>query len=817
MNKDVNPSPKAKPTATAIAAATATATNTTNDENSNPARLVSRPTSPINRSEMRSQSPTGVPVPHSRPAWQLQSQSQLQPPTGVSVPFPLAPPEQQQQNTADHSISFDIDTTYPWSLGCTDGSFAIMSVQEQQRQHLEQLHYQFQQANTITTHASSSNGTDGTASVSANMNMNMNGSTNPPTIPPGSDGSAASTSASALSTDGNGDGSREGNHTMNNKNPANGAAEAAVAGAQEAAQAKIKAAVEVVREGRSLYPERLFLQSSSSVDAVLSATCEVNSFEIAEMWLRTGLRIHQLTNSHLRPTALQDSVRQDVVDVYYGKKSNERTHRLSPALCRRAKDANDVVWITCDTSNGAEALKMSLNNVRTAVAVPVCHEATNTNVTIIYFSLRKIVLKPQAVEFLVHMSLSAAVALVNTLDKDGLNDPVRGVPTDREGRARASSMSSNAFNNNNNNTNNDTNRQLSKTTDGVGSNRRNRSQAVGSNSINYGYQRAETTSITGAPLDLQWCQLHNVEYLTDGGTSWIHTAIFDGKPVVVKTLRPECQDTSIAINEIEAEVGVHSRLNHPNVVTLIGAGWTSKKVRFIVLERLDGGTLTQKLGYNNRIRDRRKRFFKDKRIPYLHVLRCARSLACALQYCNEEAIPGTMVLHRDLKPDNIGFSLDGQVKLIDFGLARLVENSHPNSNETYKMSGETGSLRYMAPEVADRHEYNHKADVYSFGIILWEMNAGFRPFNNLSRDMFYERVVHGGERPHLSKKWPQELNELISACWSIEIAARPSFGEIVDAIDNLLTHEKGGKAEGKSKANGLLRFPQKFARHSSWF
>ena len=176
-----------------------------------------------------------------------------------------------------------------------------------------------------------------------------------------------------------------------------------------------------------------------------------------------------------------------------------------------------------------------------------------------------------------------------------------------------------------------------------------------------------------------------------------------------------------------------------------------------------------------------------------------------------------MVLHRDLKPDNIGFSLDGQVKLIDFGLARVLENSDPNSNETYEMSGETGSLRYMAPEVADRHTYNHKADVYSFGIILWEMNAGIRPFNNLSRDNFYEQVVHGGERPHLSKKWPLELNKLIAACWSIEIAARPSFGEIVDAIDSLLTQEKGGKAEGKSKGNALLRFPQKFVRHSTWF
>jgi hypothetical protein len=69
------------------------------------------------------------------------------------------------------------------------------------------------------------------------------------------------------------------------------------------------------------------------------------------------------------------------------------------------------------------------------------------------------------------------------------------------------------------------------------------------------HQRMEHTSITGARLDLQWRELHNVEYLTDGGNSWIHTAVFNEKPVVVKTLKPECQDVALAINEIEGELG----------------------------------------------------------------------------------------------------------------------------------------------------------------------------------------------------------------------------------------------------------------------
>jgi serine/threonine protein kinase len=286
-------------------------------------------------------------------------------------------------------------------------------------------------------------------------------------------------------------------------------------------------------------------------------------------------------------------------------------------------------------------------------------------------------MRPTAVEFLVHLSLSAAVASVNSLAEEGLVD-------------RDSSRLSAGDN----------------TADGSRGATISRSEHVpaarNANAV-ITHQRVERYSVTGAQLDLVWRQLHNVEYLTDGGNSWIHTSVFNGKPVVVKTLKPECQDVALAINEIEGELGtskqiqykwrqcprrkrtfrprkshsnslhiacvsllfaaIHSRLNHPNIVDLIGAGSTSKGVRFVVLERLDGGTLTQMLGYDTRIRDRRRRFWRKKQVAYLDVLKCARSIASAMQYCHEEAIPGSCVLHRDLKPDNIGKCIAMKCKL----------------------------------------------------------------------------------------------------------------------------------------------------------
>jgi hypothetical protein len=458
-----------------------------------------------------------------QPPTPTQQQQQLQTLSSPSIgsanaPFGLGNNSAPMRDPLFHN---PLAASFPWSIGSTDGSFALVNLQ----QHQQQMHMQHQQQELQLRQAMASV-TVGDDAAAAHQQTQQQKKPSP----------------SGPDNSGNGDGN---DHTTDPKTGAAAAAStsAKVAGATNAIEAAIAQSASIIRSGRSLYHDKLFHQSSSSVEGVLAATCDVMGFDIAEMWLRTGLKTHQLTNSHLRPTALQDSVRQDLVEVYYGEKSNERTHRLSPALCKKAKDANDIVWVTAHTQNGAEALRMSISNVRTAVAVPVCHEASNTNVTIIYFSIRRIVLQPAAVEFLIHMSLSAAVTSVNALSTDGLIDRVNNNALTKSGRP-IRSLSSSAHG------------ELSKTTDG----RRSKSDVHANRppSSVISYRRPDKTSVTGARLDLQWRQLLNVEYLTDGGNSWIHTAVFDGKPVVVKTLRPECQDTAVAINEIESEVGMYS-------------------------------------------------------------------------------------------------------------------------------------------------------------------------------------------------------------------------------------------------------------------
>jgi serine/threonine protein kinase len=116
-------------------------------------------------------------------------------------------------------------------------------------------------------------------------------------------------------------------------------------------------------------------------------------------------------------------------------------------------------------------------------------------------------------------------------------------------------------------------------------------------------------------------------------------------------------------------------------------------------------------------------------------------------------------------------------------------------------------------EIAKGLPYNHMVDVYSFGIILWEMNAGKKPFHGLNRELFYRLVVQGGERPQLNRKWPPELCKLVSDCWSIEVDERPKFENIIERIDDMLSKEKEG---GVSKRT-LRRISGMIDRHSTWF
>lgn len=132
------------------------------------------------------------------------------------------------------------------------------------------------------------------------------------------------------------------------------------------------------------------------------------------------------------------------------------------------------------------------------------------------------------------------------------------------------------------------------------------------------------------------------------------------------------------------------------------------------------------------------------------------------------------------------FIFVGDVKIFDFGLAKELDPSlRHGCTEFYELSGNTGSLRYMSPEVARCEPYNLTADVYSFGLLLWQVCSLMLPYDGMNRQDHAELVVYGNERPPLDSSWSTPLRILMKRAWEPDPAVRPSM----DSIYKILRRE----------------------------
>ena len=169
------------------------------------------------------------------------------------------------------------------------------------------------------------------------------------------------------------------------------------------------------------------------------------------------------------------------------------------------------------------------------------------------------------------------------------------------------------------------------------------------------------------------------------------------QPVVIKVIKKDSMDSVVAKIEFEIEIDILTRLSHRNIIRILGRGQQKGRI-FIVLEQL------QSVG----LRMTNRTPFTSNRTILHHGLQICTQLADALNYLHQHVSGNAMILHRDLKIDNIGIGMDNNIKLFDFGLSKCIRKS-VSSNEVFAMSGGTGTLRYMAPEVALNLPYNEKA------------------------------------------------------------------------------------------------------------
>ena len=315
--------------------------------------------------------------------------------------------------------------------------------------------------------------------------------------------------------------------------------------------------------------------------------------------------------------------------------------------------------------------------------------------------------------------------------------------------------------------------------------------------------------------NLTWSSLSHVHLLTSsGGSCDVYSAVLDGEEVAVKKVKSDAADS---IRDLLAEASLLEALGmakpHRHIIRLIATGTAEDGLPFVVLERL-ASTLSELLPKPavRALDDLPSEvdevtwfawYAVARQWPLLRSLHVSYQLALALRHLHEgEPLVRTSVLHRDLKPDNIGFLADGSLVLFDFGLAtRWAWNdsgerassagSSPEEDPhaPRPLTGQTGSTRYMSPEVALSRPYSGRAEVFSFATIVWQLVSRQRPFRGLNVRTFEARVALDGERPKVPKSWPPKLGELLRDCWRAEAAERPSFADVVRRLEGLLNEE----------------------------
>ncbi|MFS7918921.1 putative dual-specificity kinase TKL-Pl-4 family [Helianthus anomalus] len=252
------------------------------------------------------------------------------------------------------------------------------------------------------------------------------------------------------------------------------------------------------------------------------------------------------------------------------------------------------------------------------------------------------------------------------------------------------------------------------------------------------------------------------------------------------------------------EVAVWHQLDHPNVTSFVGASMGTSNLRIpektssdgptdklpskaccVVVEYIAGGTLKGLL-YKNR---RRK-------LPYKVVIQLAMDLARGLSYLHSKKI-----VHRDVKAENMLLDTHRNLKIADFGVAR-VEAQNPRD-----MTGETGTLGYMAPEVLQGKPYNRKCDVYSFGVCLWETYCCDLPYPFLSFSEVSSAVVRHNLRPEIPRCCPSSLANIMRKCWDANPDKRPEMDEVVKLLEAIDT-SKGGGMIPEDQATGCFCFGQ---------
>ena len=239
-----------------------------------------------------------------------------------------------------------------------------------------------------------------------------------------------------------------------------------------------------------------------------------------------------------------------------------------------------------------------------------------------------------------------------------------------------------------------------------------------------------------------------VRHLATGGMGSVYDVedVTVGKRYVLKTLHPQLVSREDLAKRMEAEARALAKLQHPNIVDVVTAGMTTDAARmpFYVMERLNGQNL-------------RVVIEKKGSLELSHCFRIAIDVLDALEHAHENS-----VIHRDVKPDNIFLHRNANgtttTKLLDFGIMRLLDRKASHTQGKF-----IGTLRYASPEQIFGGELGPPTDIYSLGLVLYEMLAGRGPFDDVG-DAYAIGAAHAQRPPPPLSQFtavPRQLEQLV--------------------------------------------------------
>jgi len=285
---------------------------------------------------------------------------------------------------------------------------------------------------------------------------------------------------------------------------------------------------------------------------------------------------------------------------------------------------------------------------------------------------------------------------------------------------------------------------------------------IENNSLNSQFSSINEPNLEKSYFKIRGKEIKLKERIGKGSFADVFRGEWRGISVAVKKIPFNLLNDKNFLNDFNKESSIMNSLRHPNVLQFLGSCFIEKDM-CIVTEFMSRGSVYKLLHSEN---------FD---LPFSLMKKWSLETAQGMLYLHQSQPP---IFHRDLKSHNLLADENYKLKICDFGLSRVVE-------QITKTMTSCGTAAWAAPEVLKNSRYTEKADVYSYGVCLWEFWTRRDPYEGMATFQIIFAVGTEGLRPVIPSECPREYAKLIEDCWDSDPRNRPSFLEVIEKLKTI--------------------------------